>query len=67
MAYFTQMCSAVAYCHEQNVIHRDLKLENIVLTNTPEGQPACPTTLAACSRGSSRSSVHCPRRPQYAG
>ena len=32
---FTQMWSAVQYCHDQNVIHRDLKLENIVMTNTP--------------------------------
>eukprot|EP01052_Picozoa_sp_SAG31_P024756 SAG31_NODE_2128_length_6389_cov_2.933079_2_plen_157_part_00 len=34
---FNQMCSAVQYCHEQNVVHRDLKLENIVMTNTPDG------------------------------
>jgi serine/threonine protein kinase len=28
---FTQLASAVAYCHEQNVIHRDIKHKNILL------------------------------------
>lgn len=29
--YFKQMMDAVAYCHEQGVCHRDLKLENLLL------------------------------------
>jgi len=28
---FGQLCLAVAYCHEQGVVHRDLKLENVLL------------------------------------
>jgi len=30
-ALFGQLCLAVAYCHEQGVVHRDLKLENVLL------------------------------------
>ena len=29
---FTQICEAVGHCHEKNFAHRDLKLENILLT-----------------------------------
>jgi ser/thr/tyr protein kinase RAD53 len=29
-----QICQAVAYTHEQGIIHGDLKLENIILTDT---------------------------------
>ena len=31
MRYFTEMVSAVGYLHEQGVVHRDLKLENVLL------------------------------------
>lgn len=30
--YFDQICDAVAYLHRQNIVHRDLKLENILLS-----------------------------------
>ncbi|RUS25859.1 hypothetical protein BC938DRAFT_471546 [Jimgerdemannia flammicorona] len=29
--WFEQLCRAVAYCHAKKVVHRDLKLENILL------------------------------------
>ena len=29
--YFAEMVSAVGYLHEQGVVHRDLKLENVLL------------------------------------
>ncbi len=28
---FTQICSGVSYCHAKHIVHRDLKLENILL------------------------------------
>jgi serine/threonine protein kinase len=30
---FSQICDAVAYCHAQQVFHRDIKPEAIILTN----------------------------------
>ena len=34
--YFQQMVEAIAYCHQQKVIHRDLKLENVLVSRTGE-------------------------------
>jgi len=30
---FKQVLEAVAYCHSQNIAHRDIKLENILFVN----------------------------------
>ena len=32
--YFTQLLSAVHTCHKMNVVHRDLKLQNILILDT---------------------------------
>ena len=29
--WFRQMCDAIDYCHQQGVVHRDLKCENLLL------------------------------------
>lgn len=35
---FKQIADAIRYCHEKRLIHRDLKLENILLTSKHEKQ-----------------------------
>jgi len=36
---FSQMMSAVCYCHSQGICHRDLKPENLLLLNNKEDSP----------------------------
>eukprot|EP00475_Leptophrys_vorax_P021886 TRINITY_DN2971_c0_g1_i1.p1 TRINITY_DN2971_c0_g1~~TRINITY_DN2971_c0_g1_i1.p1 ORF type:complete len:466 (+),score=-31.22 TRINITY_DN2971_c0_g1_i1:110-1507(+) len=38
---FRQVASAVAFCHARGVVHRDLKLENVLLHETPEALLEC--------------------------
>ncbi|KAH8258752.1 hypothetical protein KR038_007717, partial [Drosophila bunnanda] len=47
--YFYQLCHAIKYIHDRNIIHRDLKLENILLETDDEE-----TLLKVCDFGISR-------------
>lgn len=35
---FHQAMAAIAYCHQNNVVHRDVKLDNILLSVDHEGK-----------------------------
>lgn len=41
-AVFTQILAGVGYAHNQHICHRDLKLENILLTQYVRHLPHCP-------------------------
>ena len=36
---FKQIMSAIAYCHEKGIVHRDMKLENILFSTESEDSP----------------------------
>ena len=36
---FKQIMSAIAYCHEKGIVHRDMKLENILFSTEDENSP----------------------------
>eukprot|EP00326_Haptolina_ericina_P011076 CAMPEP_0181226976 /NCGR_PEP_ID=MMETSP1096-20121128/32541_1 /TAXON_ID=156174 ORGANISM="Chrysochromulina ericina, Strain CCMP281" /NCGR_SAMPLE_ID=MMETSP1096 /ASSEMBLY_ACC=CAM_ASM_000453 /LENGTH=354 /DNA_ID=CAMNT_0023320349 /DNA_START=44 /DNA_END=1108 /DNA_ORIENTATION=- len=39
--YFTQLMNAVKFMHDKGVAHRDLKLENVLISASPSGDDIC--------------------------
>jgi len=50
--FFRQAVAAVGYCHRKNIVHRDPKLDNMLLDIGPEGTSK--VTLKLCDFGVSR-------------
>ncbi|CAI7786047.1 unnamed protein product [Closterium sp. NIES-53] len=53
---FWQLVTAVQHCHSQRVVHRDIKLENVLLTSAspaskPSGTDTCPFTVKLADFG----------------
>lgn len=47
--YFSQICEAMYYCHREKLIHRDLKLENILLSSKTSRLVKVPLLYLACT------------------
>lgn len=41
LRWFTQMCLALKYMHEKNVLHRDIKTQNVFLANKDGSEVQC--------------------------
>jgi serine/threonine protein kinase len=58
---FSQMCDAVGACHNQQVFHRDIKLENFIVTDgwttRPDGQRERKVTVKLTDFGLSTKDV----------
>jgi serine/threonine protein kinase len=50
--FFKQACAAVNYCHRKNIVHRDVKLDNMLLDI--DGETSAGVTLKLCDFGVSR-------------
>ena len=53
--FFAQVVTALATCHEQEVVHRDIKLENVLLVTDETGM----TTAKLCDFGMSKHHLAC--------
>jgi len=53
--YFQQLIAGVEYCHQRNVCHRDLKLENTLLDTVPS--PSNPPRVKICDFGYSKNNL----------
>ena len=53
---FGKIVNAVSYCHKKNIVHRDLKLANILIQEQPKPQRRSRSSSSSGSTGSSSSS-----------
>jgi serine/threonine protein kinase len=60
--YFRQLVQAIAYCHRQNICHRDIKLENILINE--EGRiKLIDFGFSQMCNNKTRLSIHCGTPP----
>ena len=51
---FSQAAAAVHYCHRKGIVHRDVKLDNLLLDIGKESSSTDVTTVKLCDFGVSR-------------
>lgn len=49
MTFFNQITSAIAFIHQSNLLHLDLKPDNILVTYSDQGQKVCKVADFGCS------------------
>ena len=54
MRYGREICLGMRYLHSQNIIHRDLKLSNILVLSVNESEPECDVVCKISDFGTAR-------------
>ncbi len=65
---FKQITSAVSYCHSQNIVHRDIKLENILIKDDLQDVPISKNTMVLTDFGfATYQNLHSPPLKDFLG